>query len=239
MAVPPTFDETPTAAKPLREDIQSLWRAFAPLSFELRSRALRLGEIRAPHAGDVFTPEGEIGVVLSGCLLLNVEQTKVSAGVATVGDLVDLGGGASGRWLTAGSLYRASLASFLAEAGDEGLRFLLTAGVKRTRVLEGRLACAMAHPAVSRVASLLLEMDAACDRADVPLCQAAVGEMLSLRRTSVNGACQTLRAAGAIRTVRGRTVVLDRVVLAAHACCRRSCPEVEAETTGAIPSRAA
>jgi CRP-like cAMP-binding protein len=238
MAVSSTA-QTPTASQPLRDDIQSLWRAFEPLSFELRSRALRLGEIRAPHAGDPFTPEGEIGVVLSGCLLLDVDQSRASAGVAAAGDLVDLGGGASGRWLMAGTLYRAPLDGFLQEAGDEGLRFLLSAGVKRTRILERRLACAMAHPAVSRVASLLLEMDAACDRADVPLCQAAVGEMLSLRRTSVNGACQTLRAAGAIRTVRGRTVVLDREVLGAHACCKHSILEVRAKTACSIPSRAA
>ena len=87
--------------------------------------------------------------------------------------------------------------------------------------LEMRLVCAMAHPALSRVASLLLEMDQACDGADVRLCQAAIGEMLSLRRTSVNGACQTLRSARAIRTVRGRTVVLDRALLASYVCCKR------------------
>lgn len=230
MAVPPTSDEAPTAAQPLREDIQSLWRAFEPLSFELRSRALRLGEIRATHAGDLFTPEGEIGVVLSGCLLLDIDHSKASAGVATAGDLVDVGGGASGRWLTKGSLYQAPVDGFLQEAGDEGLRFLLSAGVKSRRRLERRLACAMAHPAVSRIASLLLELDIACDRAEVPLCQAVVGEMLSLRRTSVNGACRTLRAAGAIRTVRGRTIVLDRDVLADHACCHQPASDFAVES---------
>ena len=238
MAVLPTSDDTLTDPQPLREDVLSLWRAFEPLSFERRSRALRLGEIRAPGAGDPFTPDGEIGVVLSGCLLLRVDLSRVNAGVAAAGDLVDLGGGASGRWLTGGTLYRAPLVGFLREAGDEGLRFLLSAGVRRTRILEGRLACAMAHPAVSRVASLLLEMDAACNGADVPLCQAAVGEMLSLRRSSVNGACQTLRTAGAIRTVRGRTIVLDRAVLAAHACCLRHAPEVKGEAVS-TSSRAA
>jgi len=99
------------------------------------------------------------------------------------------------------------------------------------------LACAMAHPAISRVASLLLEMDLACDGSDVRLCQATIGEMLSLRRTSVNGACQTLRAARAIRTVRGRTVVLDRALLSSYVCCRR--PNVGPGLTEPMPEVAA
>lgn len=221
MQVQPTSVDVRADATPLREDIQSLWRAFEPLPFDLRRRALRLGEITAVDAGEPFAPEGEIAVVLSGCLLLHVGQSTVCAGVAAAGDLVDLGGGSHGRWLTSGTLYRAPLSSFLHEAGDEGLRFLLSAEVRRMHALEMRLVCAMAHPALSRVASLLLEMDQACDGADVRLCQAAIGEMLSLRRTSVNGACQTLRSARAIRTVRGRTVVLDRALLASYVCCKR------------------
>jgi hypothetical protein len=205
-----------------REDIQRLWHAFAPLPFDLRSRALRLGEIHTARAGDRYVPSEELAVLLSGCLLLEVGHTKVCAGVARAGDMVGLGGGTRGRWLVAGSLYRAPIAEFLTEAGDDGLSFLLTAGAMRTERVENRLACGIAHPALSRVASLLWEADQSCNGPDVPLCQSDIGDMLSLRRTSVNGACQTLRVAGAVRTVRGRTIVLDRAALAAHACCGRA-----------------
>lgn len=216
-----------------RDDIQRLWHAFAPLPFDVRSRALKLGDIQVARSGDRYAPVGELAMLLSGCLLLEVGHTKVCAGVATAGDLVDLGGGTRGRWLVAGSLYRAPIAGFLAEAGDEGLRFLLAAGAMRTRHVENRLACAIAHPALSRVASLLWEADQACDGPDVPLCQSDIGDMLSLRRTSVNGACQTLRVAGAVRTVRGRTVVLDRATLAAHACCGRAVGNASASAAAA------
>lgn len=199
-----------------------LWRAFAPLDMDIRARALRSGGVDAAKKGDAFQAQGEIAVVLGGCLLLTVDQSPLCAGVAGAGDLVDLGGGASGRWIVAGEIYRASLKTFLDDAGDAGLRFLLLAAERRRQAADARLACAMAHPAVTRVASLLLEIDAVCEGADVPLCQSDIAAMLALRRTSVNAACQTLRRAGAIRTIRGRTIVLDRQKLAEAACCSLS-----------------
>ena len=213
---------SPASAATLR-----LWRAFAPLDIGVRARALRSGRVKAAQSGDVFNPDGEIAVVLGGCLLLSVKGSSLCAGVAGKGDLVDLGGGASGRWITSGEVYCTSLRTFLEDAGDAGLRFLLQAADRRRRAAEERLACAMAHPAVTRVASLLLEIDAACDGADVPLCQSDIAAMLSLRRTSVNAACRALRHAGAIRTVRGRTIVLDRRTLADATCCPTATFDIE------------
>ena len=222
-----SLDAEKSFTEPARDDILRLWRAFAPLDMSVRARVLRQGLISATARNDAFKANGEIGVVLAGCLLLRIDQSPLCAGVAGPGDLVDLGGGASGRWIASGEIYRTSLSAFLSEAGEAGVRFLLEGADRRRRAVETRLACAMAHNALSRVASVLLEMDAACQGVDVPLCQSDIADMLSLRRTSVNAACQSLRQAGAIRTVRGRTIITDRGALRAIACCPAAIKSVQ------------
>lgn len=203
-----------------REEIIALWRAFGDLSFDSRSRALRLGQISAVRSGDIFRPEGEIAVVMEGCLLLDDGERGAHCGVAAAGDLIDVGGGSRGLWLTNGSLYRAPVTAFCREAGEDGVRWLLAGGVERLKSMEVRLRCAMAHGAVSRVASFLLDVHRASGRSEIALSQSNLGAMLSLRRSSVNQACQGLRAAGGLRTVRGRILLKDEAVLARAACCR-------------------
>ena len=203
-----------------REEILSLWRAFGELSFDSRSRALRLGQIRSVRSGEFYRPEGEIAVVLEGCLLLDSGKRGTHSGVAAAGDLIDIGGGSQGLWLTDGSLYQAPVSAFCREAGEEGLRLLLAGGVARLKSMEARLRCAMAHGAVARVASFLLDVHRASGRSEIALSQANIGQLLSLRRSSINQACQSLRAAGALRTVRGRILLKDEAVLASAACCR-------------------
>ncbi|MFN6980905.1 MAG: Crp/Fnr family transcriptional regulator [Brevundimonas sp.] len=211
-----------------------LWSAFAPLDMDVRARALRSGRVDAADRGDAFEAQGEVAVVLGGCLLLTVGRSPLCAGVAGAGDLVDLGSGASGRWITAGEIYCVTLKTFLEDAGDAGLRFLLLAAERRRQASDARLACAMAQPAVTRVASLLLEIDAACDGPDVPLCQSDIAAMLALRRTSVNAACQALRRAGVIRTRRGRTIILDREELAQAACGAAALDSLQDRATNAV-----
>ncbi|WP_404414374.1 Crp/Fnr family transcriptional regulator [Brevundimonas vesicularis] len=203
----------------LREEILSLWRAFDTLSFDSRSRALRLGEITAVTSGAPYCPEGEIAVVLEGCLLLDDGKRGTHCGVAAAGDLIDIAGGSPGLWLSNGLVYRAPVAAFCREAGDEGVRFLLAGGVKRLKLMEARLNCAMSHGSISRVASFLLDIHRATSGFEIALSQSNIGALLSLRRSSINQACQSLRAAGALRTVRGRILLKDEAVLASMACC--------------------
>lgn len=210
--------ETSPCLEP-REEILSLWRAFDTLSFDSRSRALRLGEITPVMSGGPYRPEGEIAVVLEGCLLLDDGKRGTHCGVAAAGDLVDIAGGSQGLWLTDGSLYRAPVAAFCREAGEEGVQFLLAGGLKRLKSMEARLRCAMSHGSTSRVASFLLDIHRATGGFEIALSQSNIGALLSLRRSSINQACQSLRAAGALRTVRGRILLKDEAVLASVACC--------------------
>jgi CRP-like cAMP-binding protein len=211
--------DAPPNSEP-REEILSLWRAFEDLSFDCRSRALRLGQITSVSPGEPFRPDGEIAVVLEGCLLFGVGDRGTHSGVAAVGDLIDIAGGSQGLWLTNGSLYRAPVTAFCREAGEEGVRFLLAGGIRRLKSMETRLRCAMSHGAVSRVAAFLLDVHRASGRYEIALSQSNIGDLLSLRRSSINQACQKLRAAGALRTVRGRILLKDEAVLARVACCR-------------------
>lgn len=219
MLDPATSADGAPDAEP-REEILSLWRAFDDLSFDSRSRALRLGQITSVKSGEPYRPEGEIAVVLEGCLLLDDGDRGTHSGVAAAGDLIDIAGGSQGLWLTSGFLYRAPVTAFCREAGEEGVRFLLAGGVKRMKAMEERLRCAMSHGSVSRVASFLLDIHRASGRSEIALSQSNIGELLSLRRSSVNQACQSLRADGALRTVRGRILLKDEAVLASAACCR-------------------
>lgn len=210
--------ETSPCLEP-REEILLLWRAFNTLSFDSRSRALRLGEISPVVSGAPYRAEGEIAVVLEGCLLLDDGKRGTHCGVAAAGDLIDIAGGSQGLWLTDGSLYRAPVAAFCREAGEDGVQFLLAGGLKRLKSMEARLRCAMAHGAISRVASFLLDINRATGRSEIALSQSNIGDLLSLRRSSINQACQSLRAAGALRTVRGRILLKDEAILASVACC--------------------
>lgn len=215
-AAPPSW-----GAEPAREDILRLWRAFAPLDMGLRARVLREGEVRSTSPNTAFTADGEVCVVLQGCLIQHIADSPMCAGVAGPGDFVDLSGGAEGRWITPGEIYQIGLSAFFAQTGEEGMRFLFSGAERRRIATEARLACAMAHQATARVASLLAEMCDACGAPNIPLCQSELADLLSLRRTSVNAACQVLRKAGAIRTVRGRTIVLNRDRLMEARCCTR------------------
>ena len=219
-------------ADPPRDDILRLWSAFAPLEMGLRSRVLRDGQITQAPQRSIFQASGEIGVVVQGCLIQHIDKTLLCSGVAGPGDVVDLTGGPGGRWLSPGEVYQISLSAFFSHTGEEGMRFLFSASERRRKASERRLACAMAHSATARVASLLVEISAACATSQISLCQAKLADLLCLRRTSVNAACKLLKQAGALRTVRGRTIILDRARLISASCCttdRLSCNRTVAE----------
>ena len=227
MTLQSIFDLPATAQTP-RPEIHQLWQAFDPLPFDLRRRALRFGDLVHTTPGATFTPEQDIAVVVSGCLILQVGETDLCADVATTGALVDLHGGTRGRWLTEGTLYKITFRDFVGETGEVGVRFLLEAAAERVRARDRRIVCTAAHSALQRTASMIAELGSACQSPDIRIKQAELGTMLCLQRSSVNMACQKLTRIGAIRTIRSRVNIIDQAKLALIACNSPSQPYVEA-----------
>ena len=90
----------------------------------------------------------------------------------------------------------------------------------RLDVAAMELTCAARHPIDQRLARWLLEIDRLVDGEDIQITQAALAEMLSVRRTSINPVVMKLKAAKAIRSTRNN-IKINRPALAAFACeCR-------------------
>lgn len=87
-------------------------------------------------------------------------------------------------------------------------------------------ACNRAHPIEARMARWLLMTHDRVARDEFPLTQEFLGQMLGVRRPSVNVAGRTLQAAGLIRYARGKITVLDRAGLEEASCeCYRMITE--------------
>lgn len=78
--------------------------------------------------------------------------------------------------------------------------------------------CNATHPVESRICRYLLEVLDRCDGNKIPLTQATLGQLLSVRRTTVTLVAGRLEAAGVLHCRRGCMQIMDREELERHAC---------------------
>ena len=202
-----------------------LWKAFSPLALERRRWALTVGVVEKSRAGQTYSLSDEAAVVVSGCVATDAMGSGVAADILGPGDVLATGSrrATSGQWITDGELYRVRLGDWLEKAGTDGVLHLMCAADERRTILEQRIFCAITHRATARVADLFLAIHEAAPQPDIQLSQERLGLMLGLRRTTVNGSCRSLEAAGASRTKRGNIRILDPAILSGLACgCRRT-----------------
>ena len=78
--------------------------------------------------------------------------------------------------------------------------------------------CNAAHPVEARICRWLLDIQDRCSSNKVPLTQAALAQMLAVRRTTVTLIAGQLETAGAIACHRGAMQITRREVLEEHSC---------------------
>jgi len=78
--------------------------------------------------------------------------------------------------------------------------------------------CNATHPVESRICCCLLEVQDRCDGNKISLTQATLGQLLSVRRTTVTLVAGRLEAAGVLHCRRGYMQIMDREELERHAC---------------------
>ena len=78
--------------------------------------------------------------------------------------------------------------------------------------------CNAAHPVESRICRYLLEIQDRCGGDKIPLTQATLGQLLSVRRTTITLVAGRLEAAGVLRCRRGYMQIIAREELERHAC---------------------
>jgi CRP-like cAMP-binding protein len=78
--------------------------------------------------------------------------------------------------------------------------------------------CNAAHPAETRICRYLLEVQDRCGGDKIPLTQATLGQLLSVRRTTVTLVAGRLETAGVLQCRRGYMQIMDREQLERHAC---------------------
>lgn len=84
--------------------------------------------------------------------------------------------------------------------------------------LRRTVACAATHRLEGRLATWLLRCRERSGAEVLAIRQEELAEALGVQRTSINAAAQTLQAAGAVRTGRGRIMVPDETALRRRAC---------------------
>lgn len=209
---------------PLDEATLRLWRALSPLDIHIRRALLTSGQTSRHSAGASVAVAGGVAVVVDGFLSIDAGDGSVSAGVAGPGSLVGCGAQrVSGVWISDGELYTTDLADWVHRGGEAGARHLLAAAGANQDALRRRVACAARHQATARLADLICAICEAGHPHRIQLSQERLGEMLGLRRTTVNASSRHLQAAGALRTLRGEVRLLDPTRLNDFACgCRRA-----------------
>ncbi|KQW80756.1 helix-turn-helix domain-containing protein [Brevundimonas sp. Root1279] len=220
----------------LDEGTLRLWRALSPLDIHVRRALLASGRATHHRAGAPVVVEGQVAVVIDGCLSVDAGDEGVSAGIAGPGRLLGCGEDRlSGVWISDGELYTTSLAQWLALGGEAGVRHLLDAANAAHAALRRRVACVARHQATARLADLFRAIDEVEAPHRILLSQVKLGEMLGLRRTTVNASSRALQAAGALRTLRGQVRLLDPARLDDFACgCRNAkvLPRTDAPLNG-------
>jgi CRP-like cAMP-binding protein len=78
--------------------------------------------------------------------------------------------------------------------------------------------CNAAHSVEARICRYLLEIQDRCGGSKIPLTQAKLGQLLSVRRTTITLVAGRLEAAGALHCRRGYMQITDRAELERHAC---------------------
>jgi CRP-like cAMP-binding protein len=78
--------------------------------------------------------------------------------------------------------------------------------------------CNAAHPVEARICRYLLEVQDRCGGDRIPLTQATLGQLLSVRRTTVTLVAGRLEALGVLQCRRGYMQITDREELERHAC---------------------
>ena len=98
--------------------------------------------------------------------------------------------------------------------------------------------CNRLHPIDQRCARWLLLTQDRVGRADFPLTQAFLAEMLGVRRSSVTEVAGRLQQAGLIQYQRGIILILDRAGLEAVSCeCYRMITQEAARVLGPAPAQ--
>jgi CRP-like cAMP-binding protein len=78
--------------------------------------------------------------------------------------------------------------------------------------------CNAAHPVEARICRYLLDVQDRCGGSKIPLTQATLGQLLSVRRTTVTLVAGRLEAAGVLNCRRGYMQITDRLELERRAC---------------------
>lgn len=113
-------------------------------------------------------------------------------------------------WLTDGR--------YVEDLGAPADAVALSEAGETIRVLQARLVCMASHRGVDRVADILLAVHARSGHPAISMTQQGLAERTGLRRSTVNEACQALRAGGAIGFRRGNILIRDVAALEAFAC---------------------
>ncbi|RZJ81069.1 MAG: helix-turn-helix domain-containing protein [Brevundimonas sp.] len=113
-------------------------------------------------------------------------------------------------WLTDGR--------YVEDPGAPADAVALSEAGETIRGLQARLVCMASHRGVDRVADILLAIHARSGHTALALTQQGLAERTGLRRSTVNEACQALRAGGAIGFRRGNILIRDVAALEASAC---------------------
>ena len=202
------------------------WRGSRPhLRRVTLPQGLVLYEPGEPIA-DVYLPAVAAGAVVS-LLAVGAGDEAVEAGLVGAEGLVGLpavlGATAAPHRAVSqlpGPAWRLPAAAYAAEARRDGPTWARLGRYTQAllvMVAQGAL-CNARHPVARRAARWLL---LARDRAgtdDLALTHEFLGQMLAVRRASVTDALAPLQAAGLLRQIRGRVVLLDGAGLAAAAC---------------------
>lgn len=186
------------------------------------------------HVGDTLHVCGETidNVIFpnSGVVAMAVPlQTAAGAGVALVGREGVIGGFAAAASAPASCDAAVQVAGTALRMPAPAFRYALEQSTT-LRCLAARFDAAMlahaeqmalcnaAHPVESRICRYLLEVQDRCGGDKIPLTQATLGQLLSVRRTTVTLVAGRLEAAGVLQCRRGYMQIMDREQLERHAC---------------------
>jgi CRP-like cAMP-binding protein len=190
-----------------------------PFDLQVGQRLHGAGDI---DADVIFPHSGLIALVVRG-------QSDGAAGVALVGRDGVVGGFTASMSVPASSDAEVHIAGRATRMAAPVFRELVDCH-PTIRRLAARFDCAMiaqsqqtaycntVHPVEARVCRWLAEILDRSDEAWVPLNQAALAEILSVRRTTITLVVGRLEAAGVLRWRRGYADILDRAELGRRSC---------------------
>ena len=197
----------------------SLRTHLAPLEFSVGDSLHYCGD----RVEDVIFPH-------SGLIALTVPlRENAGAGVTLIGHEGIVGGFAAAAGVPASCDAEVHVAGAASRMSASAFRYALEQNAS-LRNLAARFDSAMlahaqqtalcnaAHPVEARICRYLLEVQDRCGGSKIPLTQATLGQLLSVRRTTVTLVAGRLEAAGVLQCRRGYMQIVDRYELERRAC---------------------